>query len=74
MCREDPLSGSSPGYNAHVKTRICLSCHDGTIALGKLVNLPNGLSFDVPMQGAGVSGEGKLTSAAAGYIGLDLQG
>ena len=24
----------------HVKTRICLSCHDGTVALGSVVNMP----------------------------------
>ncbi len=70
---EDPLSGTSLGYKAHVKTRICLSCHDGTIALGNLVNLPNGLSSNIPMQGTGIDALGKMTSAAAGYLGLDLR-
>lgn len=70
---EDPASKAATGYNAHVKTRICLSCHDGTIALGNLVNLPNGAASSLSMEGTGVDATGKLTSAAAGYLGLDLR-
>lgn len=63
---ESPSSGIP-----HVKTRICLSCHDGTIALGALVNLPYGITSDIPMQGA--DPDYKMPQTAAGYIGLDLR-
>lgn len=63
---ESPASGTP-----HVKTRICLSCHDGTIALGALVNLPYGITSDIPMQGTGA--DYKMPQTAAGYIGLDLR-
>lgn len=53
----------------HVKTRICLSCHDGTIAMGKLVNLPYGLTEDIPILNAP---GGQMPTGAAGYIGVDL--
>jgi len=55
----------------HVKTRICLSCHDGTIALGSLVNLPGGMTSDIPMVGTG--GSSGMPTFAAGYIGTDLR-
>ena len=67
---ENPLSQAEAGYSVHVKTRICMSCHDGTIALGSLVNLPEGLSFPVQMQGAA---GGMMPSSATGYIGTDLR-
>lgn len=67
---EDPLSVGASGYQVHVKTRICMSCHDGTIALGSLVNLPTGISLPIPMQGAV---GGKMPSTAAGYLGTDLR-
>lgn len=67
---EDPSSLASAGYAIHVKTRICMSCHDGTIALGNLVNLPRGLSLPVQMQGT--SG-GMMPTSSAGYIGTDLR-
>jgi predicted CXXCH cytochrome family protein len=62
---ETPATGAP-----HVKTRICLSCHDGTIALGSLVNMPSGVST-IPMQGTGA--DYKMPQTAAGYIGLDLR-
>ena len=67
---EDPASVSSPGYPVHVKTRICLSCHDGTIALGNLVNLPYPFTSNIPM--AGATAGGMMPPTATGYIGLDL--
>lgn len=67
---EDPLSPAETGYNAHVKTRICMSCHDGTIALGSLVNLPEGLSSPIQMQG---TAGGMMPSSSAGYIGTNLR-
>jgi len=54
----------------HVRTRLCLSCHDGTIALGSLANLPFGFSGDMPM--IGTSG-GYMPTTAIGYIGVDLR-
>jgi len=60
--------------NSHVKTKICLSCHDGTIALGSLVNLPYGVSTQIPMQGtAGADVTYGMPKTAAGYIGLNLK-
>ncbi len=74
----DVMGAFSPVYPApedlktgavHVKTRICLSCHDGTIALGNMANLPYPSGSDVPMQG----GVNKIPKPAQGYIGLELQ-
>lgn len=67
---EDPNSGSATGKTAHLKTRICMSCHDGTIAMGTLVNYPQAISSTIPM--SNTSG-GKMPSTAAGYIGTDLR-
>ncbi len=61
---EDPKTTA-----VHVKTRICLSCHDGTIALGNMVNLPYPFGSDVTMQG----GVNYMPKTAVGYIGLDLR-
>jgi len=65
---EDPKSGA--GIVPHVKTRICLSCHDGTIALGSLVNMPFGAAAQIPMEG---TTGGNMPAPAAGYIGLELK-
>lgn len=61
---EDPLSGGT-----HVKTAICLSCHDGTIALGSVANMPS----DIPSSKLEIAMRtSKIASASAGYIGTDL--
>lgn len=61
---EDPLSG-----NTHVKTAICLSCHDGTVALGSVANMPK----DIPGSFTKIKmGTDKIASTSAGYIGTDL--
>jgi predicted CXXCH cytochrome family protein len=68
---EDPSSASSPGFVVHAKTRICLSCHDGTIALGSVVNMPSnipGSYSEIQM-----SGSSKIQPNAAGYIGVNLR-
>lgn len=67
---ESPVNIAEPGYAIHVKTRICMSCHDGTIALGNLVNLPSGMSLPVQMQGT--SG-GMMPASVPGYLGTDLR-
>jgi len=62
---EDPKTGVP-----HSKTRICLSCHDGTIALGSVVNMPNNLEgsyTEIQM-----SGNAKIQPNATGYIGIEL--
>lgn len=67
---EDPLSTGAAGYAVHVKTRICMSCHDGTIALGTLVNYPAGALPNMPF--LGTTG-GTMPTSAAGYIGSDIR-
>lgn len=64
---EDPNTG--PGSVAHAKTRICLSCHDGTIALGSVVNMPNTMAGSEIL----MDGNARIVSAAAGYIGIQMQ-
>lgn len=46
-------------------SRLCLSCHDGTIALGDVAGEPS----PIPMAGAV-----RLTSGRRGFIGTDLSG
>jgi hypothetical protein len=53
-------------------SKLCLSCHDGTVAIGALVNMPGpGLEGTVQMQGVGAGGE--MPSTAYGYIGTNLK-
>lgn len=47
-------------------TRMCLSCHDGTVALGAVGNR------DLPIAMRG--GAGPLTPASSGFLGTDLEG
>lgn len=67
---EDPLNASAAGYAIHVKTRVCMSCHDGTIALGNLRNLPTGMNAAIQM--SGTSG-GKIGTSSPGYLGIDIR-
>lgn len=54
-------------------SKLCLSCHDGTVAIGSLANLPGpGSSGLVSM--VGVTGAGAIPAAAYGYIGTNLSG
>ncbi len=65
---EDP--GGGPGVVMHSKTRICLSCHDGTIALGSVVNMPSnipGTFSEIQMQGSSM-----IQQSTPGYIGINL--
>lgn len=63
---EDPKTGVP-----HSKTRICLSCHDGTIALGSVVNMPNVIpSIYTEIQ---MSGNNKIQQSSPGFIGIDLR-
>lgn len=46
-------------------SRLCLSCHDGTVAIGNV----HGSGGSIRM-----SGSGRMTAARPGYIGTDLSG
>lgn len=48
-------------------TRLCLSCHDGTIALGEIVNPPSG----TPPSGIAMTSE-RLSSGMRSYLGTDI--
>jgi len=53
-------------------SKLCLSCHDGTVAIGLLVNMPGpGSSGSVTMQG---TAGGNMPTTAYGYIGTNLSG
>jgi len=53
-------------------SKLCLSCHDGTIALGSMLNLPGrSVSGGLTVTGPGVT-TGKLTAVSTSYIGTDL--
>lgn len=49
-------------------TKLCLSCHDGTIAVGAVRGMPR----PIPMQNVGASGE--IPANKRGNFGLDLSG
>lgn len=49
-------------------TRLCLSCHDGTIALGEIVNPPAG----TPSSGIIDMTTARLTSGMRSYLGTDI--
>lgn len=49
-------------------TKLCLSCHDGTIAVGAI----RGLSRPIPM--SGVEGSGEIPPGKKSNIGTDLTG
>lgn len=58
----------------HNGSLVCLSCHDGTIAVNSLNNLPGpeaAGNYGTP-GGAALDGSGKLTSASDAYVGTDL--
>jgi len=51
-------------------SRQCLSCHDGTVAIGAVHALHSTLNPIIAMDG--VEGDGTLLSSSAGFIGTDL--
>jgi predicted CXXCH cytochrome family protein len=58
----------------HEGSLICLSCHDGTIAINSLNNLPGpegAGNYGTP-GGAALDGTGRLTSTSEAYVGTDL--
>lgn len=58
----------------HDGSLICLSCHDGTIAVNSLNNLPGpeGAGNYGVSGGAGLDPQGRLTGASDTYVGTDL--
>ncbi len=58
----------------HNGSLICLSCHDGTIAVNSLSNLPGpeaAGNYGTP-GGPGLDVDGKLTSSSTAFVGTDL--
>lgn len=53
---------------------VCLSCHDGTIAVNSLNDVPgpNGAGSYGSPAGADLDGAGKLTASSNAYVGQDL--
>lgn len=62
---EASLSGQAP-LTIDGNSRLCLSCHDGTVALGAMVRSQTKIGFQ--------KGMGVLPPTARGYIGTDLSG
>jgi len=60
----------SPPLQPDGSSRLCLSCHDGTVALGSVVNTGTSLS-SIGMMGTGGSGE---MPAGPSNVGTDLSG
>ena len=58
----------------HEGSLVCLSCHDGTLAINSLNNLPGPAlagNYGDPA-GSALDGSGKLTSSSSAYVGTDL--
>ena len=58
----------------HEGSLLCLSCHDGTIAINSLNNLPGPAgagNYGTPA-GPALDGLGKLTNSSDAYVGTDL--
>jgi len=53
-------------------SKLCLSCHDGTVALGALVSRSE--EIDMVIIPGVIDAAGKLLPGAAGYLGTDLSG
>jgi hypothetical protein len=62
---EAAITGEAP-VTIDGNSRLCLSCHDGTVALGAILNNKSGAGFK--------EGLGALPPTARGYIGTDLSG
>jgi predicted CXXCH cytochrome family protein len=54
------------------RSRLCLSCHDGTVAVGSIY-IVRGISQTSPIGMSGVNVSGKMLDTAAGYLGTDLR-
>ncbi len=64
------LQYPSPVLLGGQSSRVCLSCHDGTVALGSVVNAPgSGLGGAIQMAASGVNFAGGMPLTAAGNLG-----
>ena len=61
--RQGNLSVTTPQPGG--SSRLCLSCHDGTVALGEIAGLE---------QPEAMAGAQRLSSGRKGYLGIDLSG
>lgn len=70
----DTLKAYPPGGAPPIDgfSKLCLSCHDGTIALGAIIGSQRGTieMLSIP----GIVEGGRLSSGATGYLGTDLSG
>lgn len=68
------LSPNSPTLGQPTgSSKLCLSCHDGTIAIGSLLNQPGKhMAGTVNVTGPNITA-GKISSASTSYIGSDLR-
>ncbi len=66
----DMVQSASP----HMGSLICLSCHDGTIAVKSLNNLPGpaGAGLSGTPGGSGLDAGGRLTTSSDAHVGTDL--
>lgn len=55
-------------------SRLCLSCHDGTVAIGSVVNLGSAVTTKSMQAGGLLTAEGRLSEASQAFIGTDLSG
>ncbi len=63
--------GAAPAEPGFV-SRLCLSCHDGTVAVGALYIVRGTILGDSIIAMTGVEPTGEMPATAAGYIGTDL--
>lgn len=58
----------------HEGSLVCLSCHDGTLAVNSLNNVPGpaGAGNYGDPGGSALDGSGKLTSSSSAFLGTDL--
>lgn len=63
------LSPTSPSIQPDGSARLCLSCHDGTVAIGSVIHGAGGGL--IAMQGVGLNGE--MPAGSSNY-GIDLRG
>ncbi len=61
--------------NPHEGSLICLSCHDGTIAVNSLNNVPGpeGAGLYGAPGGSGLDASGRLSATSHAFVGTDLR-
>jgi predicted CXXCH cytochrome family protein len=71
---DSPTIDMPQSNSPHKGSLVCLSCHDGTIAVNSLNNLPGpegAGNFGTP-GGSALDGAGRLTTSSDAYVGTDL--